>query len=282
MAIRIQLLQSEALSTLLFRVTIRPNFPAHSNRLFDYERYAPICTRSLSGNSIAQKPISPLAIADGFGKCDLSFRSHLAPFVLDGTNEKQPIASMPGVVRMTIDHAVNAAKEAVQQGIPALALFPVTPAERKSDDGREATRPDNLMCRTIRAIREAVGDDIGLVTDVALDPYTSHGQDGLVVDGYVVNDETVDVLRQQSIVQAKAGADIIAPSDMMDGRVGAIRQALDAEGFQNVAIMAYSAKYASAYYGPFRDAVGSASNLGKSDKRSYQMNPPIRMKRFMR
>ncbi len=194
-------------------------------------------------------------------------------FVLDGTNEKQPIASMPGVVRMTIDLAVNAAKEAVQQGIPALALFPVTPAERKSDDGREATRPDNLMCRTIRAIREAVGDDIGLVTDVALDPYTSHGQDGLVVDGYVVNDETVDILRQQSIVQAKAGADIIAPSDMMDGRVGAIRQALDAEGFQNVAIMAYSAKYASAYYGPFRDAVGSASNLGKSDKRSYQMNP---------
>lgn len=194
-------------------------------------------------------------------------------FVLEGENQVQDVASMPGVQRMSIDRTVQAVKNAVALGIPAVALFPVTPLPLKSDDGKEATNPDNLMCRTIRAIREAVGNSIGLVTDVALDPYTSHGQDGLVREGYVVNDETIEVLKLQAIVQANAGADIIAPSDMMDGRIGEIRNALDANGHHNVAIMAYSAKYASAFYGPFRDAVGSASQLGKSDKKTYQMDP---------
>ena len=211
---------------------------------------------------------------------DLVAESSLSPadliwpvFVVEGVSQKQKIDSMPGVFRMTIDQVVMAAKEAIQLGVPALAIFPVTPSDKKSEDGAEATNPENLICRTIRAIREAVGDQIGLVTDVALDPYTSHGQDGLVVDGYVVNDATIAVLQRQAQVQAAAGADVIAPSDMMDGRIGRIREALDSEGYSNVAIMAYSAKYASAFYGPFRDAVGSASNLGKSDKKTYQMNP---------
>ena len=194
-------------------------------------------------------------------------------FVIEGESQKQKIDSMPGVFRMTIDQTVSAAKEAIELGIPAIAIFPVTPPDKKSNAGGEAINPDNLICRTCRAIRDAVGDQIGLITDVALDPYTSHGQDGLVVDGYVVNDETIEVLRQQAVVQAAAGADVIAPSDMMDGRIGAIRESLDAAGHKNVAIMAYSAKYASAFYGPFRDAVGSATSLGKSDKKTYQMNP---------
>ncbi len=194
-------------------------------------------------------------------------------FVIEGKDCVEKISSMPGVERMSIDRIAASAREAVRLGIPVIALFPVTPLALKTDDGREAINPENLMCRAIKAIRDAVGDSIGILTDVALDPYTTHGQDGLVEDGYVVNDATIEVLKAQSVVQAAAGADIIAPSDMMDGRIGAIRSVLDENHFEQVAIMAYSAKYASAFYGPFRDAVGSASNLGKSDKKTYQMDP---------
>jgi porphobilinogen synthase len=178
---------------------------------------------------------------------------------------------MPGVDRMSVDVAADAAVEAAALGIPCIALFPNTPAALKDEDGGEALNADNLVCRAIRAVkRRAPG--IGVLCDVALDPYTSHGHDGLIRGGYVVNDETVAVLCEQSLVQARAGCDVIAPSDMMDGRVGAIRAALDAEGFEHVRIMAYAAKYASAFYGPFRDAVGSASSL-KGDKKTYQMDP---------
>jgi porphobilinogen synthase len=167
---------------------------------------------------------------------------------------------------------VEEARRAADLGIPAIAIFPVTPQEKKTPDGEESANPDNLICRTLRAVRDAQVP-LGLIADVALDPYTTHGQDGLVRDAYVVNDETLDSLCRQAVNQANAGCDIIAPSDMMDGRVRAIRQALDAAGHQNVQIMAYSAKYASAFYGPFRDAVGSAKNLGGGDKRTYQMDP---------
>jgi len=180
---------------------------------------------------------------------------------------------MPGVERLSIDLLVEAAGEAMQLGIPAIALFPATPPEKKTGEAEEAFNPENLACRATRAIKQAHGDGIGVVCDVALDPYTSHGQDGLVRDGYVVNDETIDALCKQSVVQAEAGCDVIAPSDMMDGRIGAVRKALDAAGFQSVRIMSYAAKYASAFYGPFRDAVGSASSLGAGDKRTYQMDP---------
>ncbi|GHC85286.1 porphobilinogen synthase [Novosphingobium pokkalii] len=194
-------------------------------------------------------------------------------FVTEGSGVEQPIASLPGVSRWSVDGIVARAREAVDLGIPCLALFPNTQAERRSDDGREALNPDNLMCRAIKAIRDACGDAIGILTDVALDPYTSHGQDGLVnTAGYVENDATVDVLVGQSLNQAAAGADIIAPSDMMDGRVGAIRDALERDGHANVQIMSYAAKYASAFYGPFRDAVGSRGLL-KGDKKTYQMDP---------
>ena len=193
-------------------------------------------------------------------------------FVQEGTGLRTPIASMPGVERLSIDLLIEAATHARSLGIPAIALFPVTPADRKSPDGDEAVNPDNLACRAIRALKAAV-PDLGVICDVALDPYTSHGQDGLVRDGIVVNDPTVEVLCQQSLVQAAAGCDVIAPSDMMDGRVGAIRRALDEAGYSHVAILSYAAKYASAYYGPFRDAVGSAANLGTGDKKTYQMNP---------
>ncbi len=193
-------------------------------------------------------------------------------FVTDGEGVSEPIGSLPGVSRWSVDRIVERAREAAAAGIPCLALFPNTPAARRSDDGAEALNPDNLMCRAIRAIRDA-GVEIGLLTDVALDPYTAHGQDGLLdPDGYVVNDATVDVLVGQALNQAAAGADIIAPSDMMDGRVGVIREALEADGHANVQIMAYAAKYASAFYGPFRDAVGSRGLL-KGDKRGYQMDP---------
>jgi porphobilinogen synthase len=193
-------------------------------------------------------------------------------FVTAGKNVEEPIASLPGVSRWSVDLAVARAKDAVAQGIPCLALFPNTEADKRSDDGIEALNPDNLMCQAIRAIKDAV-PEIGLLTDVALDPYTAHGQDGLLDEaGYVVNDATVDLLIGQSLNQAAAGADIIAPSDMMDGRVGAIREALEAEGHANVQIMAYAAKYASAFYGPFRDAVGSRGLL-KGDKKNYQMDP---------
>lgn len=193
-------------------------------------------------------------------------------FVQDGDNCRTPISSMPGVERLSIDLLVDAVGQARDFGIPAVALFPVTDPAKKNPYGTEALNNENLVCRAVRALKSAV-PDIGIVCDVALDPYTSHGQDGLVVDGYVVNDETVEVLCQQAVNQAQAGTDVIAPSDMMDGRIGAIRSALDDAGLSNVQIMAYSAKYASAFYGPFRDAVGSATNLGTGDKRTYQMDP---------
>ena len=193
-------------------------------------------------------------------------------FVTEGQGAEEPILSLPGVSRWSVDAIVARAREARDAGIPCLALFPNTQADRRSDDGAEALNPDNLMCRAIRAIKDAV-PDIGILTDVALDPYTAHGQDGLLDEaGYVVNDATIDVLIGQSLNQAAAGADIIAPSDMMDGRVGAIREALEEEGHANVQIMAYAAKYASAFYGPFRDAVGTGGLL-KGDKKSYQMDP---------
>ena len=180
---------------------------------------------------------------------------------------------MPGVDRLTIDLLVDAVGDALALGIPAVAIFPATPHEKKTPECEEAVRADNLVCRAVRAVKAAHGNRIGILCDVALDPYSSHGQDGLVRDGYVVNDETVKLLCRQAIVQAEAGCDIIAPSDMMDGRIGAIRRALDEAGFQRVQIMAYAAKYASAFYGPFRDAVGSSGNLARGDKRTYQMDP---------
>jgi porphobilinogen synthase len=193
-------------------------------------------------------------------------------FVMEGENARDPIKTMPGVARQSIDLVVKSVIEAHEYGIPAIALFPVTPFELKTEDGREGWNPDNLMCRTIRAIKQAV-PDIGIVADVALDPYTSHGHDGLLDEqGRIVNDESIEVLCKQALVQAQAGADIIAPSDMMDGRIGAIRDMLDAHGFQDVKIMSYAAKYASAYYGPFRDAVQSGGLL-KGDKKTYQMDP---------
>ncbi|HQS12235.1 MAG: delta-aminolevulinic acid dehydratase [Sphingomonadales bacterium 35-56-22] len=194
-------------------------------------------------------------------------------FVTEGEAVEEPILSLPGVSRWSVDQIVVRAAEAIDLGIPCIALFPNTQPERRSEDGEEALNPDNLMCRAIRAIKQAHGDAIGVLTDVALDPYTSHGQDGLIDDaGYVLNDETVAVLVDQAINQANAGADIIAPSDMMDGRIGAIRKALEMNGYPNVQIMSYAAKYASAFYGPFRDAVGS-SGLLKGNKKTYQMDP---------
>ncbi|HEY2447030.1 MAG TPA: porphobilinogen synthase [Rhizomicrobium sp.] len=192
-------------------------------------------------------------------------------FLVDGDNRREPVASMPGVERLTIDQAVIAAEEAATLTIPVLALFPHTDSALKTADGREALNPSNLVCRAVRAIKRAV-PEIGVLCDVALDPYTSHGHDGVLVDGYVANDETIEILVRQAIVQAEAGCDIVAPSDMMDGRVGAVRSALEAHGFGDTLIMAYAAKYASAFYGPFRDAVGSAKALS-GDKRTYQMDP---------
>lgn len=194
-------------------------------------------------------------------------------FVHDGSNQRQPVASMPGVERLSIDLLVDTIGEAVELRIPAIAIFPATDPAKKSPGAEEATNPDNLVCRSVRSVKQAHGNSVGIICDVALDPYTSHGQDGLVRDGYVVNDETIEVLCRQAIVQAAAGCDVIAPSDMMDGRVGAIRRALDEAGYQHVSILAYAAKFASAFYGPFRDAVGSAANLASGDKRTYQMNP---------
>lgn len=193
-------------------------------------------------------------------------------FVVEGAGRRVPVASMPGVERYSVDVLVEEAARAESLGIPALAIFPVTPQERKTADGEEAWNAENLICQAMRAIRSA-GLQLGLIADAALDPYTTHGQDGLVRNGYVVNDETLEALCRQSVNQARAGCDVIAPSDMMDGRVRAIREALDAAGFPLVQIMAYSAKYASAFYGPFRDAVGSAGNLGGGDKKTYQMDP---------
>jgi porphobilinogen synthase len=191
-------------------------------------------------------------------------------FVIEGDNERTAIRTMPGVERLSIDLIVEAARAAHDAGIPALALFPNTPDDRRSEDAREAANPDNLMCRAIAEIKAAV-PDIGLIADVALDEYSANGQDGLVRDGKILNDETVDLMVQSALLQAAAGADIIAPSDMMDGRVGALRAALDASGFEDVQVMSYAAKYASCYYGPFREAVGSGGRL-VGDKRTYQMD----------
>jgi porphobilinogen synthase len=193
-------------------------------------------------------------------------------FVCEGTGCEEPIGSLPGVSRWSVDMLAGKAKEAVALGIPCVALFPNTPENLRTEDAGEALNSDNLICRAIRAIKDAA-PEIGVLTDVALDPYTAHGHDGLTDEtGYVINDDTVSVLAQQALVQAEAGADIVAPSDMMDGRVSAIREALESAGHQNVAIMAYAAKYASAFYGPFREAVGSQGRL-KGDKRGYQMDP---------
>ncbi|MGE0210268.1 MAG: porphobilinogen synthase [Parvibaculaceae bacterium] len=192
-------------------------------------------------------------------------------FVIEGRKRRQPVPSMPGVERLSPDLAVKAAEEAASLGIPVIAIFPNTPAELRTDDGREAWNAQSLVCKTVRAIKEAV-PEIGILCDVALDPYTSHGHDGLLEDDVILNDETLQALVRQTLVQAEAGCDIIAPSDMMDGRVGVIRHALETNGFKSVQIMAYSAKYASGFYGPFRDAIGSAKTL-TGDKRTYQMDP---------
>jgi len=192
-------------------------------------------------------------------------------FVIEGENRREPVASMPGVERLSVDLAARAAKEASGLGIPVIALFPQTPAALKTEDGREALNKDNLVCRAVRAIK-AAAPEIGVLCDVALDPYTTHGHDGILRDGDVHNDATVEMLVQQSLTQVEAGCDIIAPSDMMDGRIGAIRTALEKAGHHNTLLMAYAAKYASAFYGPFRDAVGSAKSL-TGDKRTYQMDP---------
>ncbi len=194
-------------------------------------------------------------------------------FVLEGEGEREAVPSMPGIERMSIDLIVEEAKQIHALGVPAMALFPVTPLSVKSEDAAEAYNPDGLAQRAVRAIKDAV-PELGVITDVALDPFTTHGQDGLIDEtGYVMNDETVEVLVKQALSHAKAGADVVAPSDMMDGRIGDIRDALEAEGHIHTRILAYSAKYASAYYGPFRDAVGSAANLGAGNKYTYQQDP---------
>ena len=194
-------------------------------------------------------------------------------FVLEGKNQQEEVSSMPGVVRKSIDLLVQEAEHAAKLGVPTMAIFPVTPDDCKSDGAEEAYNPDGLAQRTVRAIKEAV-PEMGIITDVALDPFTSHGQDGLMnAEGYIMNDETVDVLVKQAVSHAEAGADIVAPSDMMDGRIGEIRYALEEAKHINTRILAYSAKYASSFYGPFRDAVGSAGNLGGGNKYSYQMDP---------
>ena len=194
-------------------------------------------------------------------------------FVLEGEKRRESVASMPGVERMSLDLLLHVAEECVQLGIPVMALFPVISANLKTPDGKEATNPKGLVPHVVSTLKKHF-PDLGIMTDVALDPYTSHGQDGLLDEtGYILNDITVEVLKQQALTQANAGVDIVAPSDMMDGRIGAIRNALEANGHIHTRIMAYSAKYASAFYGPFRDAVGSAANLGKSDKKTYQMDP---------
>ena len=196
----------------------------------------------------------------------------LPVFVLDGEGRREPVASMPGVERLSLDALLPVAEECLRLGIPALALFPVVDPALKTADAREAYNPQGLIPRVVRALKARL-PELGLITDVALDPYTSHGQDGLVdATGYVVNDETVAVLQKQALVHAEAGADVVAPSDMMDGRIGAIRGALEENGFIHTRILAYSAKYASSFYGPFRDAVGSAANLGAGNKYTYQMD----------
>ncbi|MGZ8161331.1 MAG: porphobilinogen synthase [Methylobacter sp.] len=194
-------------------------------------------------------------------------------FVTEGTNRREPISSMPGIERLSLDLLLNEAQELYDLGIPAIALFPVISTEKKSDNAAEAYNPDGLVQRSVSALKKAF-PELGIITDVALDPFTTHGQDGLINEnGYVINDETIKVLTRQALSHAEAGADIVAPSDMMDGRIGAIRHALETANHINTLILAYSAKYASTFYGPFRDAVGSAGSLGKGNKYSYQMDP---------
>ena len=194
-------------------------------------------------------------------------------FVLDGNNRREAIESMPGIERLSIDLLIKEAKELEQLGVPAIAIFPVTPSDKKSLFAEEAFNPEGLAQRTVRALKQEV-PNMGVITDIALDPFTTHGQDGIIDDeGYVINDTTVDILIKQALSHAQAGADVVAPSDMMDGRISAIREALEENGFIHTRIMAYSAKYASSYYGPFRDAVGSAGNLKGADKKTYQMDP---------
>jgi len=194
-------------------------------------------------------------------------------FVMEGQRQRVPIPSMPGIERVTIDELLKEAAELLDLGVPAVALFPVVPTEKKSLDAREAFNPDGLAQRAVRALKQNV-PELGVITDIALDPFTTHGQDGLIdASGYVLNDETVAVLVQQALSHAQAGADIVAPSDMMDGRIGAVRNALDEHGFEQVLIMSYAAKYASSFYGPFRDSVGSAGNFGKGNKYTYQQDP---------
>jgi porphobilinogen synthase len=194
-------------------------------------------------------------------------------FILDGRNRREPVSSMPGIERLSVDRLLPLLEEATGLGIPAIALFPVIDSQLKTADGAAALDPDNLMCRAVRAIKAAV-PELGVICDVALDPYTTHGQDGLIDgEGYVLNDETLAVLARQALVQADAGCDVIAPSDMMDGRIGVIRKALDEAGLHHTRIMSYAAKYASAFYGPFRDAVGSSGALGKRGKETYQLDP---------
>jgi porphobilinogen synthase len=194
-------------------------------------------------------------------------------FVQEGTARRTTVDAMPGIERMSIDVALEAVGVACELGIPAVAVFPCVDAKLKTPTGAEALHPDNLVCRAVRRIKASFADRIGVICDVALDPYTTHGHDGLLRDGHVVNDETVALLCQQALVQAQAGCDVIAPSDMMDGRVGAVRRALDEAGFDQCQVLSYAAKYASAFYGPFRDAIGSATCLGTADKRGYQMDP---------
>ena len=202
----------------------------------------------------------------------LSAADLIWPVFVHDDGRKLPIPSMPGAFRLPIAALIDAAGDAEALGVPVIAVFPAVPAAKKDPEGHEALDPENLVCRAVAALKKAV-PGIGVLCDVALDPYTSHGHDGVIREGYVENDETVAILCRQAVVEAQAGCDIIAPSDMMDGRVGAIRDALDREGFAHVRIMAYAAKYASAFYGPFREAVGSASSLGSADKRTYQMDP---------
>lgn len=208
-----------------------------------------------------------------FAETRLSVSDLIWPlFVFDGSG-RQPVESLPGVDRLGTDQICRVVARACELGLPAIAIFPATDSKLKTEDAREAINPDNLVCRVVRAIKKEVGDQIGIICDVALDPYSSHGQDGLVRDGDVVNDETVEMLCQQALVQVDAGCDVIAPSDMMDGRIGAVRRALESHNRPNVQIMSYAAKYASSFYGPFRDAVGSSANLGKASKKTYQQSP---------
>ena len=231
--------------------------PTHPSQRFPATRMRRLRRTEWSRRLVAENVLSP---------SDLIW----PVFLVDGQNRRDPIPSMPGVDRISVDLVPAAAEEACKLGIPVIALFPYTDPARKTPDGKEALNPDNLVCRATRAIR-AAGLDIGILCDVALDPYTTHGHDGLLDDGVILNDDTVDVLVAQALTQVEAGCDIIAPSDMMDGRVGAIRAALEKAGRKDTLIMAYAAKYASAFYGPFRDAVGSAKAL-RGDKRTYQMN----------